>query len=176
MKSRWAIQAGRLIDLQDSRVESSVAREAGNAGDITIDPDFLILDDSAILARADAGIGGDIQITAGQILRSPGSLISAVAGVSGIDGTIVVDAPEIDLSGDLVILQAPAFDAAALLRERCAARRDVGASSFTGTGRGGLPPSPDQPLGTAYSSEVGPVARIHRPAASTLVMGCPGAP
>ena len=77
------IQAGRLIDLQDSRVESSVAREAGNAGDITIDPDFLILDDSAILARADAGIGGDIQITAGQILRSPGSLISGGRGRFG---------------------------------------------------------------------------------------------
>ncbi len=105
------IQAGRLIDLQDSSVESSVAREAGDAGDITIDPDFLIIDDSAILARADAGVGGDIQITAGQILRSPGSLISAEAGVSGIDGTIVVDAPETDLSGELVILAPPAFDA-----------------------------------------------------------------
>ena len=42
------------------------------------------------------------------------------------------------------------LDASALLRERCAVRRDVGASSFTATGRGGLPPSPDQPLGSAY--------------------------
>ena len=36
------------------------------------------------------------------------------------------------------------------LRERCGARRDIGASSFTGVGRGGLPPSPDGPLASAY--------------------------
>jgi hypothetical protein len=82
----------------------------------------------------------------------------------------------VDLASTLVVLDAGLLNADALLRERCAARRDVGASSFTGTGRGGLPPSPDQPLGTAYSSEVGPAATSHRPAASTLGMRCAGAP
>jgi len=47
-----------------------------------------------------------------------------------------------------------------LLRERCASRRDVGASSFTGVGRGGLPPSPDTPLTTGYLDGAGVAAAI----------------
>jgi hypothetical protein len=45
-----------------------------------------------------------------------------------------------------VVLEGALLDAASRLRERCATRRDIGASSFTGVGRGGLPPSPDGPL------------------------------
>jgi hypothetical protein len=50
------------------------------------------------------------------------------------------------------VLEVPLLDAASLLRERCVARRDVGASSFTGIGRGGLPPGPDQPLMSDYTT------------------------
>ena len=67
-----------------------------------------------------------------------------------VDGTIVVNAPEVDLSGGLVVLEGALLDAASQLRERCRARRDIGASSFTGVGRGGLPPGPDAPLAGAY--------------------------
>ena len=40
------IEVHRLIDLRKSSISSSVAQESGDAGDITIDPDFLILDDA----------------------------------------------------------------------------------------------------------------------------------
>jgi hypothetical protein len=50
-----------------------------------------------------------------------------------------------------VVLEGGFVDAASLLRETCAARRDVGLSSLTGAGRGGLPPSPQDPLGTALT-------------------------
>ncbi len=49
-----------------------------------------------------------------------------------------------------LVLDAAVLGSAALLRERCAVRRDVGASSFTGVGRGGLPASLDAPLASAY--------------------------
>jgi hypothetical protein len=49
-----------------------------------------------------------------------------------------------------VVLEGALLDAASRLRERCATRRDIGASSFTGVGRGGLPPSPDGPLAGGY--------------------------
>ncbi|MCE3246695.1 MAG: hypothetical protein K0R41_520, partial [Geminicoccaceae bacterium] len=144
------IQAPQVIDLKDSEISTSVALLDASAGDITIDPHFLILDRSFILARASAGQGGDIRIAADQLLVSPGSEINAEAGEEGIDGTVVITAPEVDLAGGLVVLEGALLDAASQLRERCGARRDVGASSFTGVGRGGLPPSPDGPLSSAY--------------------------
>jgi hypothetical protein len=172
---RITIQVSELIDLQDSRIESSVAQEAGNAGDISIDPDFLVLDDSAILARADAGVGGDISIVADNLVVSPDSLINAEAGEAGVDGTVVTSEPAVDLASALVVLAAPPLDADALLREPCALRRDVGTSSFTGVGRGGLPAAPDRPLGSAYRSAAeggaAPGTNV-RPAALTLAMHC----
>jgi hypothetical protein len=68
---------------------------------------------------------------------------------------VATSSPEADLSGGLLILDAALLDAASQLRERCASRRDIGASSFTGVGRGGLPASPDGPLGSAYPSAYG---------------------
>jgi hypothetical protein len=56
----------------------------------------------------------------------------------------------VDLSVGLVVLGGALLDAASQLRERCGARRDIGASSFTGVGRGGLPASPDGPLTSTY--------------------------
>jgi large exoprotein involved in heme utilization and adhesion len=149
------------------------------AGNITIDPRFLILDESDILAQADQGTGGSIAIQAENILRSPGSRIDASSRL-GIDGTVVVSSPEVDLTGGLVELEVPLLDAASLLRERCAARRDIGASSFTGVGRGGLPPGPDQPLMSDY--RIGPArpgasARSGdiEPAPAVLALACGGA-
>jgi len=169
------IEVDRLIDLRKSLISSSVAREAGNAGDITIDPDFLVLDDSAILARADAGVGGDISIVADNLVVSPDSLINAEAGEEGIDGTVATSEPAVDLASALVVLAAPPLDADALLREPCALRQDVGTSSFTGVGRGGLPAAPDRPLGSAYRSAAeggaAPGTNV-RPAALTLAMHC----
>jgi len=174
------LRVGRLIDLRDSSIESSVARLAGNAGDIMIDPDFLVLDNSFILARANAGRGGNIRISADQLVVSPDSGINAEAGAEGIDGNVEINAPEEDTTGALVILDAPLLDAASLLRQRCAARRDIGASSFTGVGRGGLPLSPDGPLLSAYASQARPAATVEAgepaaaPGAVTLVMPCRG--
>jgi hypothetical protein len=65
------------------------------------------------------------------------------------DGRVTITAPELDLARGLVVIEVAAVDVSEL-RERCAARRDVGASSFTGVGRGGLPPGPDGPLSGAW--------------------------
>ena len=149
---RITIQVGKLIDLQKSLIASSVFQDTGNAGDIRIDPDFLVLDDSQILAQAVAGSGGDIRIVADHLVLSPDSLINAEAGEAGVDGTVATSEPAVDLASALVVLAAPLLDADSLLREPCAARQDVGTSSFIGVGRGGLPAAPDRPLGSAYRS------------------------
>jgi filamentous hemagglutinin family protein len=150
------IEVWDLIDLHTSEVTTSVAGGTDpTAGNISIDPTILIIDGSRIQANAPEGFGGNLTIVADNILVPGGNFeallargdIDASGGAPERAGTIVVDAPEVDLSGGLVVLEGGFVDAGALLRPACVARRDVGASSLTGVGRGGLPPSPDAPLG-----------------------------
>jgi hypothetical protein len=160
---------GEVIDLRDSAVTTSVAGGADpTAGNVEIGevrsidgsrrPTILVIDSgSRIQADAPEGFGGSVTIVADNILVPEADFqalldrkdISATGGDPERDGTVSVNAPEIDLSGGLVILEGEFVDVDAL-RERCAARRDIDASSFTGVGRGGLPPSPDGPLSSAY--------------------------
>ena len=146
------VQGQGVIDVRNGgQISTTVFEEdsEGNAGDITIDPRFIILDAGRIQANGRRGQGGNIDITVENLIQSPDSVIEALSDL-GIDGTVVIRTPETDLSGGLVVLEGALLDAASQLRERCAARRDIGASSFTGVGRGGLPPSPDGPLAGAY--------------------------
>jgi hypothetical protein len=159
-----------LIDLRDSAIATSVA--GGNdptAGDIRIDPTVLIIDGSRIQANAPVGFGGRVTIVADNILVPGGDFeallargeISATGGDPTRAGTIAVNAPEVDLSAGLVVVEGAFIDTAPL-RERCGARRDIGASSFTGVGRGGLPPSPDGPLASAYVVDEAAVAEAQK--------------
>lgn len=147
------IQGREVIVLRNNgQISTTVVRpgSGGDAGDITIDPRFIILDSGRIQANGRRGQGGIIRITVDNLIQSPDSKIEALSEEGGIDGTVVISTPEADLSGGLVVLEGALLDAASQLRERCASRRDIGASSFTGVGRGGLPPSPDGPLAGAY--------------------------
>ncbi len=72
---RITLTVADRIELTRSELSTSVLGGAGTtAGDITIDPDFLILDASAIIAQANQGQGGNIQITvehADPVARQP---------------------------------------------------------------------------------------------------------
>jgi large exoprotein involved in heme utilization and adhesion len=107
---------------------------------------------------------GVVEISGDPLLISSDSLVAATSSLelSGLDE---------ELGAKVVVLPVGFLDASALLRERCAARRDVGASSFTAAGRGGLPPAPDQPLGSTYRPQ--PDTSI-QPASPTLVISCAG--
>jgi len=183
---------GDVIVLRDSAVTTSVAMgDEPTAGSILIDPKVLVIDGSRIQANARQGSGGLVRIVADNILVPEGDFqalldredISATGGDPTRAGTVAVNAPEVDLSGGLVVLEGALLDAASQLRQRCAARRDIGASSFTGVGRGGLPPSPDGPLLGAYALEAERAAAIEiderdgpkaAPGAVTLVLPCRG--
>jgi len=142
------IQVRRLVDLLRSEITTSVRSGAAPGGNILIDPQFVILDASRIVAQADAGQGGNIliQIVDGALIQSPDSVISASAGPAGIDGTVRVDSPVVDLAGQLTTLPEAVLDAASLLRARCAARRGSAGGSFVVEGTAPLAPSPDAPL------------------------------
>jgi large exoprotein involved in heme utilization and adhesion len=115
---------------------------------------LVILDEGRIIAHAQEGSRGNISIVVDELFRAPDSLIDASAE-AGIDGTVNISSPDADIAGDLVVLEAAFVDASSLLRARCEARRDIGASSFTAAGQRALPRSPDQPLLRGYTAEDG---------------------
>ena len=157
---RIRLRVGDAIVLRDSFVTTSVAGGSDRtAGNILIDPKVLVIDGSKILANAPVGFGGKVKIIADNILVPEGDFeallerrdIDATGGDPTRNGTIVVNAPDVDLSGGLVVLEGVLLDAAAQLRARCGARRDIGASSFTG-GRPGLAAAePRRPAGRRLS-------------------------
>ncbi|EDN71452.1 hypothetical protein BGP_3045 [Beggiatoa sp. PS] len=101
-----------MLDLQDSKITTSVHGGKGNGGNINIEnPTFAVLDNSQIVAEADEGPGGDIRIiVADQFIASPESLISASSRL-GLDGHVQIDSPAIDLDAMLVVLQGTQFEA-----------------------------------------------------------------
>ena len=109
---------------------------------MTIDPEFVILQRSEIVAQAFAGPGGNIQITAGALLSSD-SLIDASSEL-GIDGEVEIDSPNPELTGKLATLPQDFLDASRLLADVCAART-ARLGSFVVRQRGARPP-PDADL------------------------------
>lgn len=135
------IRVPRLIDMLDSRITTSVQSGVGGGGNIFIDPQFLVLQRSQIIANAFGGPGGNIDIIAGQLIADPFSVIEASSEL-GIDGSVNIDAPNPDVGSNLVVLPENFLDAARLLQPNCGAAR-AGLSSLVEVGRGGLPPEPD---------------------------------
>jgi filamentous hemagglutinin family protein len=141
-----ALAVGRLFNLRQGAVTTSVAGGAGTGGNITIDHlPFMILDGSRIEANAFGGPGGNITIQAGELIRTPDSVIQASSAQS-VSGTITITAPNTDISSSLTVLPGALFDVSDELREACAARGGRPTSSFNAGGRGGLPPDPGTPL------------------------------
>jgi filamentous hemagglutinin family protein len=144
-------RAGELLRLEDgSRITTSIVGKASEtAGNILAAGRFVVLQGkSSIQANAPGGIGGNILIAADRLLREPGARIEATGAVQS--GTVVTTTAEVDLTSGLVVLPTAFLGVDQLLQESCAARGGEQVSSFTGVGRGGLPPSPEQPLGVAY--------------------------
>lgn len=139
------IQAANLIHLRESDITATVAGGAGNGGNITIDPTFVILDHSRIIANAFEGNGGNIRIIADYLIQDPYSIIEA-SSEKGIDGIVDIDAPDTDLSGNLVVLPTVFLDASDLLSDRCGIRTRADASTLTVPGFTGPPVAPEDPF------------------------------
>ena len=136
------LTAPNMVQLQDSGISTSVAGGAGQGGNITIDPQFVIVNSSSIIANAFGGPGGNITITADNFLQSASSVIEASSALS-TPGTIAIQSPENNVESSIAQLPAAFVDASALLRGLCTARRTGAPSSFVVAGRGGVPVDPD---------------------------------
>jgi filamentous hemagglutinin family protein len=144
------LNAPNLIQLTDSQVTTSVESGFGGGGNINIDPQALILNNSQILANAFGGPGGNINITADVFLvnsggQFPTSLTGIVDASSALStpGTVNIEATFTNVVGTFTQLPSTPLQATELLRASCAARFAGGkSSSLVLGGRDGLPLQP----------------------------------
>jgi filamentous hemagglutinin family protein len=120
-----------VVDLLRSQVTTSVTSGPEAGGNITLrpGPKALVLGNSQIIARADAGAGGRIDIEAGVVVTDPNSAIDA-SSARGIDGVVLINGVEGNIVPEVAELATPTADASRLLREPCAARRPGASNRF----------------------------------------------
>ena len=134
------VDTGDLTLANHGSIEAATVG-SGNGGNITIDPTFVVLDNtSKIVADAFQGSGGNIGIVADYYLAWPDALVDASSKL-GIQGTVEIDSPNIDLSGVLAVLS-ESGEIPEMNRDSCATRDEEAVSSLVVSGRGGLPPGP----------------------------------
>ncbi len=167
------------IEAIDSEISTSVQGGAGGGGDITItmdgEPDVsvMILERTRLTAQASQGRGGNMLIRTDALVPSapPGTVISA-SSEFGVDGDILIDAPDTSILTTLTALPSAFLDAATLLRAGCSAERRESVASLLLRGRGGMPPAPG---GLLPGSAVGDTAlRTNQSAYSAAIVGATG--
>jgi len=139
--------------MTNSVVTSSVGNPTKTnttGGNITIDPQNVILQNSQIIAQAFAGTGGNITITSGVFLADPTSIVDASSAL-GVSGAVDIRSPVSNISGIIGRLPESVLAAQTLLRAACAARlAESRVSSFVERGRDHIPVGPEGLLATPY--------------------------
>jgi large exoprotein involved in heme utilization and adhesion len=140
------INVSDMFRMTNSVVTSSVGnpqKTDTKGGNIAIDPQFVVLQNSQVIAQAFAGAGGAITITAASaFIADPASIVSA-SSTKGISGTVNIQSPLQNVGAELTALTQEFSSAAALLAQQCAARAADGKfSTFVIAAREGLPAEP----------------------------------
>ena len=124
-----SLTAGNHIFVTGGSVETAVGKGLGDGGNIRMQQPLLILRGGVVSANAFGGAGGNIRISANNFFQSGDSRVTASSQL-GIDGTVVLDSPAIDPSGELIAPPANYLNAAAILASRCGPRLAGKASSL----------------------------------------------
>jgi large exoprotein involved in heme utilization and adhesion len=159
------LKVGRLLYLLNSDIQafagvvSTPGQQAGgNGGNINIDPEFVVLDNSFISANDLSPGGKDGNITNfANFFFTSGSLLHAT-------GTIETTSPDLDLGGSLVVLPGNLVDVQSKLRESCARSINHEFSTLIVVGRGGTEAAPEE-----LQSDFGLSLRLAVPGAGEAV-------
>ncbi len=136
------LNADFMIHILDSRIESSVEGDATTeGGNISIDPEFVLIQNSQILARANQGAGGNIDLIGDVVLIDGLSTIDA-SSAFGVSGTVNITSPIQNLSGTIAPLPETIIQTATLYGQRCAAQKGSDFSSLNVRGRDRVPFEP----------------------------------
>ncbi|WP_424102751.1 filamentous hemagglutinin N-terminal domain-containing protein [Moorena producens] len=154
------------LEARDIRLlnRSLILTNADNTdgGNITIDTDTLVgLGNSDITANAEEGSGGRVEIKAQGIFGlefrdspTPDNDITATSNRGPLfNGQVILNVPQLDPTSGLNELPGILVDAEAILaNDLCGFEnnRIAGGSSFIITGKGGLPPTPEDPVINAH--------------------------
>lgn len=151
-----------LVSMQNSSITTSVTSGAETGGNITIrpGPEALVLDHSQIIARADAGAGGRIDIEAGVVITDPSSAIDATSE-TGIDGPVLINGVEGNIVPEVAQLATPSVDASSFVREPCAARRPGASNRFVIDERARLSVAADDYLAAPLSALLASGGDVH---------------
>jgi filamentous hemagglutinin family protein len=153
------LQGLDLLRMDNESLISASALEDANGGNVTIDSTFIVATPpkgprgSDITANAFRGNGGRVSIITQGLFGiefrpklTPNNDITA-SSEFGIAGEVAINSPDVDPSRGLAELPTDVVDASEQIDRRCTpAGRTAQRSSFTITGRGGLPPSPNDVL------------------------------
>jgi len=145
------LKANDTIQLVDSTIASSVkGDENTQGGNISLDPDFIILQNSQILAQADKGKGGNISLVANDVvLVDPFSVVDASAA-TGISGSVDIQAPTKFLSGTIAPLPQNPAPVTNLYGSRCVAGAGGHFSTFVDSKADSLAPTPGTFLASPF--------------------------
>ncbi|MEH1948582.1 MAG: filamentous hemagglutinin N-terminal domain-containing protein [Nostoc sp.] len=147
------LQVRDLILMRRNSLISAEASNNGNGGNIKINAPFIVAvpkEDSNIVANAFRGRGGNINITTSGIYgleyRLSLTNFSDINASSqfGVNGTVQINTPDIDPNSGNINL--PTIPIDTQVAQTCQAGGNLVKSSFTITGRGGLPPNPGEAL------------------------------
>ncbi|MDM8539085.1 hypothetical protein QUF70_20220 [Desulfobacterales bacterium HSG17] len=146
-----------MLHLKNGAITTSVKGDKGDGGNINIaEPQFIIMDNSNIIANAFEGQGGNIKITANQFISDPASKVNASSQL-GIDGTVNINSPEADISSSLFVLPGNFIDASKWIKTPCSLRTGEDVSSLVQIPRDALPESPDDLVPSPILITVSPV-------------------
>jgi large exoprotein involved in heme utilization and adhesion len=146
-----------LLQRHDSQIATDARGGTGNGGNIVINGQFIVAvpnENSDIIANAVRGRGGNINITTsgiyGQEFRPSQTWRSDITASSrfGVNGTVQINTPDVDPSRGLTNLPQQLVDVSGLVDSSCAVAANE-ESNFVVTGRGGVPPSPNETLRSA---------------------------
>lgn len=115
------IRAGQFFYVRQGEVNTEVRGGTGDGGNITVtNPAVLVLDHAQLIARADAGKGGNIMLQAQQRLGGPSDNTLDASSRLGIAGEVSLLAPQSEIGNRLVAPAAVFSDMQA--PQSCAAR------------------------------------------------------
>jgi len=134
---------GSPLTMNNSTIIATAGKQ-GNGGNITINnAGQTILQESAILAEADSGNGGAINIflTKGALFVEDSQSLVSAQSAAGNNGTVTINSPQTNFNSALATPDVSTAKAPELASNAC--RRDKSRSTFVREGRGGVTPSPD---------------------------------
>ncbi len=149
------LTANDRIQLVDSTISSSVkGDETTGGGDINLDPDFIILQNSQILAKAVAGKGGNIDLVASKAVLLDSQSTLDASSQTGISGSVTIESPIQVLSGTIAPLPDQPVNVATLYAARCVAGEGGHFSTFVDSKSDSVAPTPGTFLASPFLPQV----------------------